>query len=174
MADGNGHSDSNAEQFRHSIRLLHQGRYEEAAHLLEALYQSEPDNAEYALNLGGAYIMQRRYAEAEEILERAAKEAPDNANVWVNLAAARLGPLEESSEAQQNHAIAAYEQALAANPEVANVHYMLGLIYRSRKDNLRAIAHFTRALEQNPQDNDARRMLSAIASEVAGKNKEDS
>ncbi len=174
MTDGNGHSDSNAEQFRHSLRLMHKGQYEEAARLLEGLYNLDPQNVEYALNLGGAYILQRRYAEAAEILERAATDAPDNANVWVNLAAARLGPLEESNEEQQNHAIKAYEHALAANPEAPNVHYMLGLIYRSRHDKLRAVAHFTKALEQNPEDNDARRMLSAIAAEVAGKDKNNS
>lgn len=173
MSKGNGHTDPLNDQFRRAIRLLHEGSYDEAIALLEALYEENPDHVEYALNLGGAYILQRRYEAAQQILEQAAQQAPDNANIWVNLAAARLGPLEESSEAQQRDAIEAYEQALAANPETPNVHYMLGLIYRSRKDNMRAVAHFTKALEQDPTDDDARRMLSAIAAEVAKKDKEE-
>jgi tetratricopeptide (TPR) repeat protein len=173
MTDSNGYGESRKEQFQESLRLLHQGRASDAETILQALYESNPDDAEVALNLGGAYILQQRHQEALPILERAVHHAPENENVWVNLAAARLGPLETSDEAQQNHAIQAYEQALAANPNAANVHYMLGLIYRSRQDNMHAAAHFTRALEQNPGDNDARRMLSAIAADVVNQNREE-
>ncbi len=165
MDNGDGQRAARNEAFREALRLLHQGQAEEAATLLRPLYERNPDDVEVALNLGGAYILQYRFDEAMPVLERAAQAAPDNESVWVNLAAARLGRLEESDEEKQNRAIAAYERALEANPAAPNVHYMLGLIYRGRKDNLRAAAHFTRALEQDPGDNDARRMLSSIAAE---------
>ncbi len=171
--DSNGHQEDRTRRLREALGLLHQGRAEEAAALLEPLYEEVPTHVEVALNLGGAYILQQRYGEAATVLEQAATHAPDNENVWVNLAAARLGPLEDSSREQQEEAIAAYEQALLANPEVANVHYMLGLIYRGRGENLRAAAHFTRALEQNPKDNDARRMLAAIAAEHSSDQRKD-
>lgn len=173
MNNGYEQGESRKEQFQQSLRLLHQGRATEAEPILQALYEANPDDPEVALNLGGAYILQQRHQEAVPILERAVQHAPDNESVWVNLAAARLGPLEESDEARQAHAIEAYEQALAANPNAANVHYMLGLIYRSRQDNMHAAAHFTRALEQNPGDNDARRMLAAIAADVVNQNREE-
>jgi tetratricopeptide (TPR) repeat protein len=174
MADGNGHGESRKERFKQGVRLLHQGRAAEAEAILQELYDENPNDTEVALNLGGAYILQQRHEEALPILERAAQDAPHNENIWVNLAAAHLGPLETSEEAQQERAIRAYEQALAANPDAPNVHYMLGLVYRSRKDNMRAAAHFTRALEQDPKDNDARRMLAAIAADVVEQSKNQS
>lgn len=155
------------ESYKESLRELHAGRAEHAALLLEPLYEATPGDVEIALHLGGAYVLMGRYEEAQEILEKAALVAPDNPNVWVNLAAARLGLLETSSDSQQEGAVAAYQQALAAHPEAPNVHYMLGLIYRTRKDNLRAAAHFTRALEQDPNDRDAQMMLRAIARDNA-------
>lgn len=167
--DGGNSDAARPEAFGESIRLLHDGQAAEAIALLEPLYEQRPGDIEIALNLGGAYVLEQRYEAAAELLERAARQAPDNYNVWVNLAAARLGPLEESDEGQQRRAIEAYERALAVNPDVANVHYMLGLIYRSRGDNNRAAAHFTRALEQDPKDRDAQRMLAAIAAEGSGR-----
>lgn len=155
------------DQFREGVRLLHAGQAGKAIALLEPLHKRRQQDVEVALNLGGAYILQQRYAEARQVLEPATAHAPDNANLWVNLAAARLGPLEESTREQQDEAIAAYQRALAANDQAANVHYMLGLIYRAREEELRAAAHFTRALEQNPEDRDAQRMLSAIAKDQA-------
>lgn len=170
MSDSQNQNAERNEIFQRSIKLLHSGEAAEAMALLEPLHERFPNDIEVALNLGGSYILQKRYEDAVAVLEPASRKEPGNHNVWVNLAAAHLGPLEESSEEQQARAISAYEQALVANPEVANVHYMLGLIYRGRKDNLRAAAHFTRALEQDPNDQDARRMLSAIAAESAKKN----
>lgn len=153
------------ESYTQSLRELHAGRAEHAALLLEPLYEENPNDVEVALHLGGAYVLMGRYDEAQAILEKTATLAPENPNVWVNLGAARLGLLETSSEAQQDGAVEAYQQALAVQPEVPNVHYMLGLIYRTRQDNLRAAAHFTRALEQDPNDRDAQLMLRAIARE---------
>lgn len=148
--------------FHAGLRLLHQRRPGEAARRLEAAHSLSPENAEIALNLGGAYIMQRRFEEAIVVLEKATELDPGNAMAWINLAAAYLGPLEKSTPAAQDRAIHAYQRALRADPHVPNVHYMLGLIYRERGEWLRAAAHFSRALEINPADKDARRMLDAV------------
>lgn len=151
------------ENYKESLRHLHEGRAMPAVSLLEPLYEANPQDIEVALHLGGAYVLLGWYDEAKGVLEALVKVDPENANVWVNLAAARLGPLEGSTPEQQDAAIAAYEQALAVQPDTANVHYMLGLIYRTRADNNRATAHFTRAMEQDPEDRDTQMMLRAIA-----------
>lgn len=171
MSDGFGLIGAQEEAFRRALGLLHRGHSDQAIVLLAPLYEEHPAHVEVALNLGGAYILENRFEEALEVLEQVATHTTDNENVWVNLAAARLGPLESSTRQQQEHAIEAYQEALRANPAVPNVHYMLGLIYGLREDDMRAAAHFTRALEQNPDDNDARRMLAAVAARTVERSK---
>jgi tetratricopeptide (TPR) repeat protein len=83
--------------------------------------------------------------------------------LWTNLAAAQLGNLETAGPKQQDRAIAAYERALALDPEAPNVHYHLGLIYKERGELNRASAFFQRALEVQPDDKDARYWLEQIA-----------
>ena len=155
-------TDDRRERFREALIALHAGRPEKALRPLQDLHEEAPHDSEVALNLGGTYIMLLRYEDAQEVLERAATQAPENANIWINLAAARLGPLEQSSDEQQIGAIDAYQQALHADPETPNVHYMLGLIHRHRGDTLRASAHFARAIDSDPTDRDARKMLDSL------------
>jgi tetratricopeptide (TPR) repeat protein len=146
-----------------SARLLHQNRPGEAVSRLLPLYKEYPTDPDVALNLGGAYIMQRKWNRAVAVLQRAANENPGNAMLWVNLGAAELGTLELSGARQQDRAIAAYERALEADPDTPNVHYHLGLIYKRRGELNRASAFFHRALEVQPADRDARYWLERLA-----------
>jgi tetratricopeptide (TPR) repeat protein len=144
-------------------RLLAQNRPGEAAARLEQAAALLPDDPDVAINLGGAYVLQKRYNKAVAVLEQASLAAPDNAMVWTNLAAAYLGSLELSGPQQQRKAIEAYERALQADPAAPNVHYNLGLIYYDRQDHALARHWFTRALEVNPDDRDARQWLARLA-----------
>lgn len=155
-------SDPARDLFHAGLRLLHQRRPGEAARKLEKARTLAPESVEVVLNLGGAYILQQRFDDAVVVLEHATKLDPQNAMAWINLAAAYLGPLKKSRPDAQERAIAAYERALQADPHAPNVHYMLGLIYRQRGEWLHAAAHFSRALEINPADRDARVMLDAV------------
>lgn len=143
-------------------RLLSSQRPGEALVPLQEALQLAPDNVSVAINLGGAYIMQRKYRQAAPILEHAAQLEPNNAMIWMNLGAAYLGRLELSTQATQDQAIAAFEKALQIDPDLHNVHYNLGLIYKDRAEITRACAHFYRALEINPQDRDARHWLKRL------------
>lgn len=164
MSIGNGQvqpSNFNS-KFGQAIRFLYQGRVQNAILLLEPLHQQAPDDLEVLKNLGAAYIIRKRYDEARLLLERAVSLSPNDSDLWINLAAARLGELQKSTVEQQNLAIDAYKKALSVNPEAPNVHYMLGLVYRQRKEYLPAIAHFSMALDQDPNDTDARNMLADL------------
>jgi cytochrome c-type biogenesis protein CcmH/NrfG len=137
-------------------RLLHQRRPAEAADQLERAWRLDPSVVEVAINLGGAYVMQGRHAKAARVLEAASRAEPGNAMIWLNLAAAYLGPLEESGEEGQVKAITAFEKALSLDPQTSGVNYNLGLICQKRGETEKAAAHFWRALDVDPADDDAR------------------
>lgn len=144
-------------------RLLHQNRPGDAAALLEPLYQQAPTHPDLAINLGGAYILQRKWDRAVRVLQKAAEANPHNVMLWINLGAAQLGNIQTAGPRQQERAIRAYERALAIDPKAPNVHYHLGLIYKERGDFAQAAAAFQRALEVLPTDKDARYWLDQLA-----------
>lgn len=166
---GNGGGGSTNKRARRLLNegaeFLRQQRPVEAAEQLDQAWQLDPTLIEVAINLGGAYVMQGRHADAVAVLEEASHIEPDNVMIWINLAAAYLGPLGASDEEGQLKAIAAFERALTYNPEAPSVNYNLGLIYRQRGETEKAAAHFWRALDVDPSDNDARIRLRQIGYE---------
>lgn len=145
-----------------SARLLGQGRPGEAVERLLPLHEAAPANPDVAINLGGAYILQRKWNRAVKVLRRAVAVNAHNAMLWTNLGAAELGALETSGPKQQATAIEAYHKALAADANAPNVHYHLGLIYAFRGELIRASAFFQRAVEINPADRDAHRWIERL------------
>ena len=157
---GNGNGGDTHQQAHRLLNegasLLRQWRPDEAVNRLEQARRLAPTFTEVAISLGGAYVMLGRHAEAAIVLEEASRLEPDNVMIWINLAAAYLGPLEDSNEEGQGKAIAAFEKALALDLKAPSVNYNLGLIYKQRGETERAAAHFWRALDVDPSDNDAR------------------
>lgn len=162
----NGDTEDREKQFNQTLnesaRLLRANRPGEALKKLQTLYQEHPTDPDVAINLGGAYILQRKWSRAVKVLEAATQHSPDNAMLWMNLGAAYLGRLKTAGPKQQKQAIFAYEKALQVDPEIPNAHYHLGLIHKERGKLNQASAHFQRALEVNPADKDARYWLDQL------------
>jgi uncharacterized protein HemY len=150
-----------------SARLLQANQPTEAMDLLRPWQARFPTHPDLAINLGGAYILQRQWDMAVRVLEPAAQANRNNAMLWTNLAAAYLGTLETAGPVQQRRAIAAYEQALAADPHAPNVHYHLGLIYAEQRSWDQAKTCFEQAVVVHPQDRHAQRWLARIAAILA-------
>ncbi len=149
-------------EINEAARLLSEGNAELAEAILERLHEAHPHDRTVAINLGGAYILRGRFKQAVPLLEAVVAQEENNAMAWTNLAAAYLGnPVLATSE-QQDRAIAAFERALACDPAAPNVAYNIGLIYRDRGDRELAIDWFNRALQANPNDRDARRVLDRL------------
>lgn len=147
---------------RHGSALLHRGKAQEAIPYLQHAYAIEPQDFDASLNLSGAYILTKKFRQAVEILEKLRQQAPNNVMVWTNLGAAYLGNPVLAADEEQLQAIAAFKKALTLDPNAPNVAYNIGLIHRDRKEFAEAIAWFKEALQANPKDGDARRLLAQL------------
>lgn len=149
------------EQLAQGARLLHAGKMDEALpHLLRAR-ELEPQNADAALNLSGAYLMSGRFKLALPILEEAVAHSPGNARLWINLGAAQLGNPITATDERQKKALEAFNRALELDPAAPSVAYNMGLIHRDRGEREQAIAA-RRAAQSDPGDKDAKSLLEKL------------
>jgi tetratricopeptide (TPR) repeat protein len=146
---------------------LQEGKPEKALPLLYRAVDVLPDDAGILLNLGGAYVLLGRHEEAVAVLERAASLAPTEPMVWCNLGAALLRLPGERSEEDRLRAVDALCRALELDPRAANVAYNVGLIHRDRGDWAAAARYFRLALDANPEDEHARRLLHKMEANLA-------
>lgn len=150
------------EELNRGARLLAQGKAQPARAVFERLWKQRPDDVSVAINLGGAYILNKQFKRAIPILEAVIEREPGNAMLWTNLGAAYLGNPVLATREEQDQAIGAFERALECDPVAPNVAYNIGLIYRDRNQVDLAIRWFTRAVRANPLDDDARRILERL------------
>jgi tetratricopeptide (TPR) repeat protein len=143
-------------------QALHKRDLATAVSLLEQAWQLDNENADAALNLGAAYILSNRFRKAVSILEPLSEDESRNPMVWTNLGAAYLGNPVLAGDENQARAIAAFERAFELNPATPNVAYNLGLIHRDRQDYDKALHWFTHAIQADPNDQDARRLVQRL------------
>lgn len=158
-------SESFRDLLLRGTRLLKAGKHSKALPLLERAYERNPQDVDAALNLSGAYILSGAFTEAISVLEDLREQAPENPMVWTNLGAAYLGNPVLATDEQQRKAIKAFRQAYKLDAETPNVAYNTGLIYRDRQEKDEAVKWFRRALETNPDDEDARKILQRLLKE---------
>jgi tetratricopeptide (TPR) repeat protein len=151
------------ELFAKGTGLLQSGKPLEAVVLLQRANEAEPDHFDAALNLSGAYILSGKFSKAVPLLERLSQVAPENEMVWINLGAAYLGNPVLARDEERFRAIAAFKRAYEINPAANNVAYNIGLVYRDQNDIEEAIFWFGKAVEMNPDDRHAQRMLRKLA-----------
>jgi tetratricopeptide (TPR) repeat protein len=149
--------------FSRGTKLLHEGKPTQALPLLQKAYELEPDHADAAVNLSSAYILTNKFRQAVPILEALTAIYPENAAYWTNLGAAYLGNPVLAEDADQQKAIAAFQQAVTLDPLAPHVAYNIGLVYRDRRETEQAITWFQRALQVNPHDRDAQRLINQLS-----------
>ncbi len=140
-------------------QLLHQGKAEKAIPLLEKARKIDPAHVDTAINLSGAYVLQKKFKQAITLLEPFRKSDPDHIMIWTNLGAAYLGNPVLANDDEQMKAIDAFKKALAINPIAPNAAYNIGLIYYRRNDPINAATYFQKAVQADPHDRDARTLL---------------
>ncbi|HXJ01620.1 MAG TPA: tetratricopeptide repeat protein [Micropepsaceae bacterium] len=129
------------------------GRIEPAAELLRVFLTATPFDGAANHLLGGIYYRQGKFGLAREHLERACS-APDATPEMFNNYGAALKALGDAKSA-----IAAYQRALALDPNYADALNNLGVIYRMQRQPDKAVESFRRAAALKPELAEARKNL---------------
>jgi tetratricopeptide (TPR) repeat protein len=145
--------------FRMGTLMLHKGKAADAVPYLEKAHSIRPDDIDAGINLAGAYILTKKFRKAVSVLEPLSEQYPDHPMIWTNLGAAYLGNPVLANDKEQIKAIAAFEKALDNDPVAPSVAYNIGLIYRDRQENEKAIEWFEKALQHNSRDEHAASLL---------------
>ena len=104
-------------------RLERTNNPERSADLYRRAAEAEPRSVDYAVGYAAALVQLRRFAEAAAILERVVAAAPGHYEAHANLAAA-LFELK-----LYNRAVVEYKWIERAKPELAVVHFFLGIAH---------------------------------------------
>ncbi|HLJ96082.1 MAG TPA: tetratricopeptide repeat protein [Gemmataceae bacterium] len=174
-------------QLARAQRWLRQGRVPEALALLQKTTQDYPDSYYAWLMFGKALVKQRNLKNGEQALRTSLKLAPDSAEVQFQLGVALFlqgnvagaeGQFRSALEINPNMASAHYnlghclvrkgdraggieefQTALRCQADYAEAHTMLGELFAGNGQSALALRHARLALQFNPADATARRVL---------------
>jgi tetratricopeptide (TPR) repeat protein len=123
-----------------------------AAEQLEALRKLSPKNPEYAYQLGVVYRSMSKWA-----FETMREQAPHSARVQ------QIMGEQYSIAGDSAKAIAAFEQAIAADPKLPGSHLALGVLYMRMNKKDDALAEIDNELVIAPDNAMAKQMKQALA-----------
>lgn len=133
------------------------GRHEEAAAMLDRALMLEPASAPLHRRRGDLARRLGRKQEAADHYRAALGVEPGDVETRAKFAGVLV------SLGDVDGAIVAFEEALAADPEMAAAHYELGILYYTeRGDRERALAELDAALRLEPDDPTARMIRQEI------------
>ncbi len=142
-------------QFRLGNVYIRQGQLAAAETAYRAAADINPDMASAHLNLGVVYYQMEQWNKAEEEFRTVLQLAPGDAQALYLLAAVRI------QERQYAEAENLLLQAKLAQPDLAEVYYGLGALYKLQEKPDEAIAAFEKFLSlgtaQDPNAEDAAR-----------------
>ena len=139
--------DPNHIEARNNLGIWYKnkGWYDEAIEEFKQVLLLQPDLAEVRCNLGAVYNNKGWYNRAIEELKEALRLKPHFHEAMNNLGNAYRG------KGEHDQALKAFRKTLEINPHLAIPHLNMALIYRYQKeDNKKALYHFERALEIEP------------------------
>ncbi|MGH9362909.1 MAG: tetratricopeptide repeat protein, partial [Thermoanaerobaculia bacterium] len=168
-------------------------RTDEAVTYLRQAVELDPTLEQGYSALEGIYLSKKQFKEAAEVAEKHLAANPNSLEAMtVRVEAHRgLGDKAKAAEAQQAmeaaqstmtaqdfyrqgvalynannvaEAKAAFDRALAKDPDHPKSHYMLGLVFINTGDNAKAKTHLQRFLELAPEDTDAATAKEMLAS----------
>ncbi len=143
--EGRSRTPTAAEQVRQAVRLLQQGRPNDAEPLLGGVLREDPSHVD-ALHFLGVLAAERgRRQEGIDLIRRALALEPDYVDAWNNLGNLLL------AQGQLDEAEATYRRAIAMAPEHANAHANLGVVLLRSGRLADAMAAWAEAVRLEPR-----------------------
>lgn len=133
------------------------GRADEAIEAYRAVLRANPGLAAAGLNLGALLARAGSLEEAAAAFEKLLAAHPGEVRAWINLGLARLG-LEELPAARE-----AFERAIAIDRRLVAAHLGLARVLRAQGETQAAAAACRAALQIEPSNGEAQRMLGELA-----------
>ena len=132
-----GFEPSSGDKLQMARRLIGSQRYQEAADLLETIYQSDPDNDQVQNLLRACYDQSKQYPKAELLARKMLEKQPTNFGLRIYLAETlvRMSRLEEALS-EYDRAAATFERSA---PIEANS-YLRGLVRSLVANDLDSVA----------------------------------
>lgn len=120
--------------------LMETGKLKEAGQAYRKLARENPDHAGIETALGGLALRQRDHKQARQHLRRAIELGSRQAATYFEYAM-----LLRESGGDQGEVAANLRRATELNPNFAEAHFLLGLMFTYQKRDAEAIPHFERA-----------------------------
>jgi tetratricopeptide (TPR) repeat protein len=136
--------------------MLHGGRPEQAALLLEQVLNEQPGNATDLNNLAIAYMRMERFDEARATLEEARQIAPEKFSTWLNLSSLAM------RNGDPGAAVMFAEGAVERAPTMAQTHVALAMAEAELGNLERTAAALQRALQLDARDPQTHGMLAEV------------
>lgn len=136
--------------------LLHGGRPEQAALLLEQVLNEQPGNATDLNNLAIAYMRMQRFDEARSSLDEARRVAPEKFSTWLNLSSLALRTGDAGA------AVAFAEAAVERSPKMSQTHVALAMAEAELGNLERTAAALERAVQLDARDPQTHGMLAEV------------
>ncbi|TGL73552.1 SpoIIE family protein phosphatase [Leptospira yasudae] len=146
--------------YSHARQLYKDGNVKEAIDELADLYSKTPEDSKVIKLLGLLSFKDKDYVKAVEILGKYLELDPELSEYWYYLSVAnkKLGRLPE--------AISASERVIAKQPDNANNLVNLSDLYRMQQDYTTAKEFAIKALDLDPQNENAKKILKKIENNV--------
>jgi len=129
-----------------ALKLMYDGRLDEARSSLEMLLEKDPDNTDLLYNLGVACSMPQVAGRAIELLQKCIQIDPDYSNAYVALG------LVYSMQGEPQRAKQYCIRAAEINPKNLLALKGLGLLFAKEKDFMKSLYYLKRAFDLCPYD----------------------
>jgi len=128
------------------------GDWARAAEEYRAAWQREPSQRAYAFNLAGARAAQQHFAEAEKIYRNLLSHEFMTAEVRAALATLHgAWGIQLLAQHEPRSAREKFDQALAARPDWAEIHFQAGVAHQLLHEPRSALRHYQQCLAREPR-----------------------